>query len=82
MGAGGRFYPSRVRLSEFWARMDRKFGATYAASYASDQVLATLSGRTVREALAAGEDTKDVWRAVCEAVPDPAPTPAGRRAGR
>ena len=62
----------RVRLSEFWKRMEAKFGATYARSYATDQVLATLGGRTVDRALADGDDAKAVWRAVCEATAAPA----------
>ena len=62
----------RVRLSEFWKRMESTFGATYARSYAADQVLATLGGRTVDRALAEGVDAKAVWRAVCEATNAPA----------
>ena len=62
----------RVRLSEFWKRMESAFGATYARSYAADQVLATLGGRTVDRALAEGVDAKAVWRAVCEATNAPA----------
>ncbi len=61
-----------MRLTEFWNRMEKKFGPTYAASYASDQVLPTLAGRTVREALDAGDEVKEVWRAVCEATAVPA----------
>jgi hypothetical protein len=57
-----------VRLTDFWARMTAQLGAGYAESYAHDQVLAQLGGRTVAEALADGEDTKAVWRAVCEAL--------------
>lgn len=60
-----------VRLTEFWKRMEARFGASYARSYAADQVLATLSGRTVQQALDDGEDVKAVWRAVCEAVEAP-----------
>ncbi len=56
-----------MRLTEFWARMHQQFGAAYADSLARDQVLAPLGGRTVTEALAAGEDVKAVWRAVCDA---------------
>lgn len=56
-----------MRLTEFWARMEQAFGEGYADSVARDQVLAGLGGRTVREALAAGEDAKTVWRAVCDA---------------
>jgi hypothetical protein len=59
-------------LTEFWARMQRQFGAAYADSYARDQVLRELGGRTVVQALEQGEDAKDVWRAVCEAVDVPA----------
>jgi hypothetical protein len=47
--------------------MEKQFGAAYADSYARDQVLATLGGRTVHQALKDGDDTKDVWRAVVAA---------------
>ena len=63
----GSPYPLIVRLTEFWARMEKLFGTSYADSYARDQVLATLAGRTVHEALAQGEDAKAVWRAVVAA---------------
>jgi Protein of unknown function (DUF3046) len=58
---------ARVRLTEFWERMRRQFGDTYAESVAKDQVLPGLGSRTVNQALADGEDAKVVWRAVCEA---------------
>ncbi len=61
-----------VRLTEFWKRMENSFGASYARSYAADQVLSTLGGRTVERALADGDDVKAVWRAVCEARSVPA----------
>jgi hypothetical protein len=61
-----------VRLTDFWSRMETVFGAGYARSFASDSVLAELGGRTVVQALAAGEDAKAVWRAVCEAMEIPA----------
>ena len=38
-------------MTDFWSRMERRFGASYAESYARDMVLAPLGGRTVREAL-------------------------------
>lgn len=63
---------TRVRLTEFWRRMDARFGPSYARSYAADQVLATLGGRTVEQALADGDDVKAVWRAVGEALEVPA----------
>jgi hypothetical protein len=54
-----------VRLTDFWERMELTFGRAYARSWADDQHLAALAGRTVSEALAEGEDTRAVWRAVC-----------------
>jgi hypothetical protein len=61
-----------VRLTEFWKRMDSRFGEAYARSYAADQVLSTLGGRTVERALAEGDDVKLVWLAVCDATNAPA----------
>lgn len=58
----------RVRLSDFWERMRAELGEIYAESYARDIVISELGGRTVEQALAAGEDTKTVWRAVCAAL--------------
>lgn len=62
-----------MRLTDFWERMERAFGSTYARSVAADQVLATLGGRTVDQALAAGEQTVTVWRAVVAAYPERVP---------
>jgi hypothetical protein len=61
-----------VRLSEFWVRMDDHFGEGYARSVAHDHVLQSLGGRTVDEALQAGQPAKQVWRAVCEEFEVPA----------
>lgn len=58
----------RVRLTEFWERMYRHFGETYAESFASDYVIEQLGSRTVRQALADGESAKRVWQGVCEAM--------------
>jgi hypothetical protein len=46
--------------------MEAQFGPAYATSVARDQVIGKLGGRSVNEALEAGEDPKAVWRAVCE----------------
>lgn len=61
-----------MRLTIFWERMADHFGESYADSFARDHVMAELGGRTVREALDAGWETKDVWRAVCTAMNVPA----------
>lgn len=62
-----------MRLTDFWARLEQVFGEGYAASVANDQVLATLGGRTIRQALDEGTQTVVVWRAVCSAYPDRVP---------
>lgn len=62
-----------MRLTDFWARLEQVFGPAYAASVAADQVLAQLGGRTINQALAAGEETVDVWRAVVAAYPERVP---------
>jgi len=61
-----------VRLTEFWARMERHLGQSYARSWAHDMVLWQLDGRTVQQALDQGVDTKTVWRAVVTALDLPA----------
>lgn len=60
-----------MRLTEFWRRMQERFGLTYAQSVAADYRLPLL-GRTVDEALAAGVEAKEVWRAVCAEFEMPA----------
>lgn len=62
-----------MRLTDFWARLDQVFGPGYAASVAADQVLPQLGGRTIQQALAAGEETVVVWRAVVAAYPERVP---------
>lgn len=58
----------RVRLTEFWQRMEHHLGSTYARSWARDQVLAELGHRTPQQALDAGVEAKAVWRAVWQAL--------------
>jgi hypothetical protein len=60
-----------MRLTEFWRRMEDRFGPVYARSFAADMVLATLGSRTVEQALAEGDSAKDVWRAVCAHLETP-----------
>jgi hypothetical protein len=62
-----------VRLTDFWERLEQVFGPGYARSVAHDQVLSQLDGRTIEQALAAGEATSRVWRAVVAAYPDRVP---------
>ncbi len=62
-----------VRLTEFRALMQAQFGPLRAPSVAHDHVFSALDGRTVDEALAAGEDPKLVWSAVCDDFDVPQP---------
>ena len=48
--------------------MDVALGQAYARAWSEQYVLAALGGRTVAEALAAGESPKTVWAAVWEAL--------------
>jgi hypothetical protein len=60
-----------VRLTDFWERMEQTFGPRYARSWADEQHLAALGGRTVAQALSEGEETRTVWQAVCAHAPVP-----------
>lgn len=61
-----------MKHSEFWLRMEHHLGSTYARSWATSQVLGTLDGKTVDEALEDGMAPKQIWRAVHEALALPA----------
>ena len=54
----------RMRATDFWERMRAVFGPAYAESFARDHVLQDLGSRTIIEAMNAGYDVKDIWRAV------------------
>ena len=51
--------------------MEERFGTTYARSVAADYRLPLL-GSTIDDALAAGAEAKDVWKAVCAEFEMPA----------
>ncbi len=62
-----------MRLTDLWRRLNETFGPGYAESVAHDQVLTQLGGRTIIQALTAGEEVVSVWRAVVAAYPDRVP---------
>lgn len=62
-----------MRLTELRTRLEQAFGREYATSVAHDQVLAPLGGRTIEQAMTAGEDPAVIWRAVVAAYPDRVP---------
>ena len=61
-------------MTDFWARLDEAFGATYARSIAADQSFAALGDRTIVQSIADGIDTATIWRAVVDAYPDRVPS--------
>ena len=65
-----------MRLTDFWDRMRGQFGP-HAESLAELHVFTELGGRTPSQALADGEPTVRVWRAVCEGMEVP-PAQRGR----
>lgn len=52
--------------------MEQHLGGPYSRVWAQQQSLARLGGRTVEEALTAGEPPLRVWRAVWESLELPA----------
>ncbi|MGI8667611.1 MAG: DUF3046 domain-containing protein [Jatrophihabitans sp.] len=54
-----------MRLSDFWQRMEARFGSDYARSLAADYRVNSL-GATVNDAIERGDSPKVVWRAVCQ----------------
>jgi hypothetical protein len=60
-----------VRVTYFRELMEGEFGPARASSVSHDHVFAQLGGRTVEQALEAGIDPRDVWRAVCDAYDVP-----------
>ncbi|MFC6237972.1 DUF3046 domain-containing protein [Longivirga aurantiaca] len=61
-----------MRLTELWRRLDEALGEGYARSWAADFHISALGGRTVLEAIDAGIETVDIWRAVHAALALPA----------
>jgi len=51
--------------------MNAVFGSEYAQSWARDFVLSDLGDRSVFQAIDAGIDTRDIWRAVCRVADVP-----------
>ncbi|WP_370287837.1 DUF3046 domain-containing protein [Nocardioides sp.] len=61
-----------MRHTEFWSRMEHHLGDGYARVWASQIVLSSLDGRTPQQALDAGVEPKQVWRAVWQMLELPA----------
>ncbi|TDV40364.1 DUF3046 domain-containing protein [Actinophytocola oryzae] len=60
-----------MRITVFRKLMSNEFGEVRADMLARDHVFSSLGGRTVDQALDAGLEPKEIWRAVCEAFEVP-----------
>ncbi len=60
-----------MRLTHFRQQMAEEFGRVRAEMIAHDHVFSEFGHRTADQALNAGYDPKEVWRAVCEAFDVP-----------
>ena len=65
-------------MSEFWTLVDEEFGVGQGRALVRDHVLGAFGHRTAGQALAAGDDIRDVWFALC----DDLQVPVERRWGR
>ncbi|MFZ0158137.1 MAG: DUF3046 domain-containing protein [Kineosporiaceae bacterium] len=52
-------------MSEFWRLVDDEFGVAYGRTLVRDHVVGGLAHRTAEQALAAREDPRAVWFALC-----------------
>jgi hypothetical protein len=60
-----------VRLSRFHELVEDEFGPEFAQVVLTDTRLDHLSDRTPQELLAAGEDPKTIWQAICQQLSVP-----------
>jgi len=58
-----------MRISDLRNRIELSFGPEWAPSFSKDIAISELGSKTVDEALAAGVEAADIWRAVCNAHP-------------
>lgn len=54
-----------MRLTEFRELVEGQFGKVRGSSLLVDHVLSGLGGRTAAQAIEAGMEPRDVWRALC-----------------
>ena len=58
-----------MRISDLRERIVLSFGPSWAPSVSQDIAISELSSMTVNEALAAGREPDEIWRAVCKQCP-------------
>ena len=58
-----------MRISDLRERLARSFGDAWAPSFSQDIAISELDSMTVNEALLAGREADEIWRAVCKQCP-------------
>ncbi|CAB4591111.1 unannotated protein [freshwater metagenome] len=58
-----------MRISDLKERLALSFGEQWAPSFSQDIAISELGSKTVNEALAAGLEADEIWRAVCKQCP-------------
>jgi hypothetical protein len=58
-----------MRISDLRERLTLSFGPEWAPSFSQDIAISELSSKTVDEALRAGIEAAEIWRAVCKQCP-------------
>jgi len=58
-----------MRISDLRERITLSFGESWAPSFAADIAISELGSLTVNQALNAGLEAADIWKAVCKQCP-------------
>ncbi|MEN9857659.1 MAG: hypothetical protein RLZZ222_806 [Actinomycetota bacterium] len=58
-----------MRISDLRERLSLSFGEAWAPSFSEDIAISELGSLTVNEALKAGREADEIWRAVCKQCP-------------
>jgi hypothetical protein len=58
-----------MRISDLRERLTLSFGETWAPSFSQDIAISELGSMTINEALNAGREADEIWRAVCKQCP-------------
>lgn len=58
-----------MRISDLRERLVLSFGDAWAPSFSQDIAISELDSMTVDEALKAGREADEIWRAVCKQCP-------------
>jgi hypothetical protein len=58
-----------MRISDLRERIVLSFGDAWATSFSQDIAISELGSMTVNEALTAGCEADEIWRAVCKQCP-------------